>query len=167
MSLVRKFLFPALTVALALGAAEPVVAQAVPLGGGGGLVQQGPSTRAYAFDCVELPNGQITGCLYSANLATQSFLQVDITSAMHIGSWLAVAGEIRMAVNTPPTIGVGQTFAATFIDNGLGGAVPDQLATVVVPPQFGNLTIQQLIALIGAPPLASFSPFVSGGIWVH
>lgn len=162
----KSTVFLSLLTALALGAAEPLAAQATPLGAGGGIVLQDGATRVYAFNSVQLPDGSVTGHLTSHEPASQSFVNVDISSAMHIGSWLAVAGEVTAAVNTPPRFVVGQTMFVVFVDNGGSGPVPDQLASGLVPPFLGNLTIQQIIALIGPPPAAAFSPFVSGNIMV-
>lgn len=162
MHLIRKFTSLALLTTLVLGAAESLTAQAKPLGAGGGVVQQGPATRIYAFHCVQMPDGSAAGALVSLEPANQSFVRVRITSAMHIGPWLAVAGEITAAVNTPPQIVVGGTMAAVFADNGTGGPVPDQLAALVVPAFLGNLTIQQIIALVGPPPPTSFGPVLAG-----
>lgn len=164
---VRKFLpFLSLLAVFMLGAAAPLAAQVTPLGCGGGIVLQDSVYRVYAFSCVQLPNGSVTGHLVSQEPSTRSFLHVHISSAMHIGGMLAVAGEITAAVNTPPRFSVGQTMFVVFVDNGRGCQVPDQLASGVVPPFLGNLTIQQIIALIGPPPAVAFSPFVAGGIRV-
>jgi hypothetical protein len=162
----KSIMFSALAAALVLGAAEPLAAQATPLGAGGGRVLQDGVTRIYAFECILQPDGSVAGKVISHEPVSQSFVHVNITSAMHIGGWLAVAGEITAAVNTPPQFSVGQTMFATFADNGTGRPVPDQVATGLVPLFLGNLTIQQIIGLIGPPPAVAFSPFISGNIQV-
>lgn len=159
-----KSLFSALAAALLLGAAAPLTAQAAMLGAGGGMVQQGPVVRGYGFYCLQLPGGAATGQVVSWEPTSQSHLTMRISSAMHIGPWLAVAGQVTHAVNTPPQLSVGATMFLVFADNGRSGAVPDQLASGVVPSFLGNLTIQQIVALIGPPPAAAFGPFLSGGI---
>lgn len=165
----RSTAFLSLLTALALGAAEPLAAQATqatPLGCGGGIVLQDGATRVYAFNCVQLPDGSVTGHLTSHEPASQSFVNVGISSAMHFGGWLTVAGEVTAAVNTPPRFSVGQTMFVVLADNDSGGPLPDQLAGGLVPPFLGNLTIQQIIALIGPPPPAAFSPLLSSNIMV-
>lgn len=165
MQLVHKSTMPlSLLAALVLGAAAPLAAQATPLGSGGGIVLQDGVNRVYAFQCLQLPDGSVTGHLVSQEPVSQSFVHVNISSAMHIGDMLAVAGEITALANTPPRFSVGQTMFLVFDDSGPAGSVPDQLASGLVPSFLGNLTIQQIIGLIGPPPAAAFSPFLHGGI---
>jgi hypothetical protein len=163
MQLFKKFKYSAITALFAFVATAPLAAQQAPLGAGGGVVFQDGVNRIYAFNCHDLGGGAATGKLVSLEPGSQGRVGMNISSAMHIGSWLAIAGEITVSVNTPPHIGVGQTMFMVAIDNGTG---PDQIATGVVPAALGNLTIQEIVAMIGPPPPVAFSSFVAGGVTI-
>jgi hypothetical protein len=92
-------------------------------------------------------------------------LRIRIESYVEIGSTVFFAGTITHAVNTPPQFVVGGTGAFAVNDNGCCGMPADEfLGVVAVPPQFGNLTAAQIIALIGPPPPSQFAPLLSGNI---
>ncbi len=158
----------ALAAVLLLAGATPVAAQAAPLGNGGGVILgQDQEIQLFAFHCLQLPDGSITGVVVIAEPATRGFLRVELSSATAFGDMLAVAGEITAAVNTPPQFGVGQTMFLVFDDNGHGRTAPDQLARGVVPLAFGNPTIQQILALVGPPPPSAFTPVLRGDIRIR
>jgi hypothetical protein len=136
--------------------------------GHGVFVAQNQETHVFAFSLLELPNGTIHGQAVVLEPATQGLVVVDITSFMFIGDILAMAGPITTAINAPPQFVEGATAFFSVKDNGSGSPIPDEFAGVgVVPPQFGNLTIQQIIALIGPPPPEAFSPLLLGNVRIY
>ncbi len=161
----RSAAFVGLAVTILLG---PVSAQGTPLASGGGAyVAQNRETHWFAFTCVRLPDGSIRGHAVFVEPATKAFLQMRITSAMPLDGMLAVAGPITHLVRTPPELALGATFFFVVDDNGAGGPVPDRLASGAAPAALGNLTIQQIIALIGPPPPAALAPLLKGNITIH
>jgi hypothetical protein len=73
-----------------------------------------------------------------------------------------VAGTVTRSISMPPQFAVGSTTFFCVRDN---RGAPDQFAGLgTVPPQFGNLTIQQIVALIGTPPPQAFSSQLTGFI---
>lgn len=156
----------ALAAAFTFGAAASGHAQASPVAAGGGeFLAQNGEDHLFAFHVVELPDGKVTGRAGVYEPVTQGFVHMEISSYMYIGDWVGVAGPITMAVNAPPQFAVGATAFFVVSDNGAGLSAPDAFAGLgAVPPMFGNLTIQQIVGLIGPPPPAAFSPLLAGDI---
>lgn len=157
----------ALSVAFLLGATAPGLAQGTPLGSGGGRyfnAQRGETNR-FAFTAVQLPDGSANGVVTFHFPSGDAMVQMKVTSFMHIGPWLGLAGPVTKAVNTPNPL-VGLTGFLVLADN--GGPGTDALTGFsFVPPAFGNLTIQQIIAILGPPMPAMFFPVIDGNIKIQ
>jgi hypothetical protein len=152
----------ALCVGFALAAAAPTQAQATPLGYGHGTYVSPNSQLAHqmAFSVVQMPNGTTHGHAIGFEAATHAFVFIDLSSSMFLGDTLAVAGTITISINMPPQFPVGGTAFFAVQDN---AGSPDLFAGLgSVPPQLGNMTIQQIIALIGPPPPQAYAPLISG-----
>ena len=155
----------ALSAACLLGIQAPGHAQSTPIGAGAGtFVAQNLQTHVFAFSLLERADGSVKGRWIGIEPATNGIIVVDLTSYMYVGTTLAAAGTITLAINAPPIFPVGGT--AFFAVNDNPGA-PDQFAGLGnVPPQFGSLTIQQIIALTGPPPPQAFAPLLHGNVWI-
>lgn len=80
---------------------------------------------------------------------------------------LAFAGTIVAIFGTPRGgATVGQTAFTAMRDNGRGSS-DATVGFTVVPAQFGNPTIQQIIAINGPPPPQAWRPLLSGNIWTR
>jgi hypothetical protein len=73
---------------------------------------------------------------------------------------------IASAGNPPPGFAVGATVFTGFNDNGPGSA-DETLSLSVVPAQFGNPTIQQIVGFIGPPAPSDFRLLLSGNVWIR
>lgn len=133
--------------------------------GAGSIVGNDQQTRFLAFWVADF-HGVVRGESWGYEPATYAYVRMDITSYMYLGNDLAVAGPVTASVNAPPAFLIGATAFMVFHDNGRGRNAGDSITgTSVVPPSYGNLTIQQVIALIGSgPPPQAFLPLLSGGI---
>jgi hypothetical protein len=153
----------ALATACLFGALAPANAQTTLIGAGAGAyVAQNQQTHLFAFTVSQRANGTVKGHILVLEPATQGLVRVDVTSWVYVGNTLAAAGTVTMSINAPAMFAVGNT--AFFAVNSNTGA-PDQFAGLGnVPPQFGSLTIQQIIALIGPPPPQNFAPLLFGCI---
>ena len=61
---------------------------------------------------------------------------------------------------------MGATGFVLFADN--GGPGTDELSGFSFAPlAFGDLTIQQIVAILGPPPAGSLFPVVSGNVKLH
>lgn len=162
----RTAVCAALSTAFLLGAAAPGNAQAVPLGSGGGrYVNRQSETNRFAFTAVQLPDGSVTGHVVFHFPATNAMVRMEVTSFMFIGDWLGLAGPVTMAVNTPTPL-VGTTGFLVLSDNGAPGT-DTFTGFSFAPASFGNLTIQQIIGIIGPPPPSVFFPLIEGNIQIH
>jgi len=165
-----KLLFKAtslatLAVAFLLGTASPSDAQASPLlRGHGTYLGQNQVLKQFAFSVNQLPGNQVQGRAINIETASSGFFQMDVTSIMSLGNAVGVAGPITMAVHTPPQFAVGATAFFVVQDNGDGSLVPDAFALGVAPLFLGDLTIQEIIQLIGPPPPQAFAPVLTGDI---
>ena len=167
MQLKRKLsAFAALLTAALFFAAAPAKAQALVSGGFGSYLSQNQQdTLRFAYHVTQSSSGSVHGWfLFRAPNTTQL---VDVTSVMTLPNGaVAFAGPIVWFNGTPPQGNVlGRTAFLAFKDNGLG--VPDETAGYsVVPVGFPlNLTIQQIVGAIGAPPV--YRPLSTGNIWIH
>ncbi|HEX6812765.1 MAG TPA: hypothetical protein VF384_14160 [Planctomycetota bacterium] len=89
-----------------------------------------------------------------------------MTSHMRIGESVVFAGEVIADIGNDPNVQIGQTVFTAVNDNGPG--VADDIASLsVVPASFGNPTIQQIVAVIGPPTAQSFTPVLSGDVWIR
>lgn len=157
----------ALSVGLFLGATAPISAQASPIGSGqGAFLAQNQETHLFAFAVVELPDGSVNGHGLVFEPSTRAFVLFRISSFMFLGETLFMAGPITQAVNAPPQFVGGATAFFAVNDNGRSSA-DDIAALSVVPVQFGNLTIQQILALAGPPPAGAFAPLLAGDVRIH
>ncbi|HEX5052248.1 MAG TPA: hypothetical protein VFZ65_10780 [Planctomycetota bacterium] len=155
----------ALSAACLLGIAAPNHAQTTPIGAGAGaFVAANQATHVFVFSIVERADGTVRGRVLVLEPATHGFVSVELSSYMYVGTTLAAAGTITAALNAPPQYPVGGT--AFFAVNDNTGA-PDGFAGLgAVPPQFGSLTVQQIINLIGPPPPQAFAPLLAGNVWI-
>lgn len=153
----------ALSAALVLGAAAPTQAQATPIAiGHGSWIGANQMEHWIEFSLVQRPNGSVCGHAIGFEPATHAFIYIQLNSFMFAGDTLMVAGRIAVAINMPPQYPVGGTSFFAVNDN---TGAPDGFAGLgQVPPQFGNLTIQQIYALIGSPPPQAFAPLTTGNI---
>ena len=153
--------------ALLVPAATPATAHggAVAAGHGTYLAADQTTTLGFTFVVHEAHDGSIQGyALWKGPLSTTLW---EVSSLMHVGEMVLFAGEIVGTTGTPPPgHAVGVTAATAVHDNGPG--FMDDIASIsVVPPEFGNPTIQQLVALFGPPPPQAFRPLLSGNIWTQ
>ena len=163
---IRTVACAALSAAFLLSATAPVLAQASPLGSGGGrYLNNRGETNQFAFSAVLLPNGSVKGHVVFHFPGANAMVRMEVTSFTFIGGQLGLAGPITRAVNTPTPL-VGLTGFLALSDN--GGPGTDKLTGFsFVPPQFGNPTIQQIIAFFGPPPPSVFFPVIDGNILIH
>jgi hypothetical protein len=143
--------------------AEPADARAHPIViGHGKYVDQTQEIFSFVFSVVELPSGSVQGQGAFFDHIGGRFILFELSSFMFVGDSVGMAGEITMAVNSPPQLHVGATIFFFVNDN---RPDTDEFAGLgLVPPEFGSLTIQEIVALIGPPPPDVFTPLVTGNI---
>ena len=165
----RAAMCASLAAVLLLGSAAPVGAQAGPIAHGhGSFVANNQELHTITFNVVGLPDGSVRGHAVIREPSTQAFVIMEVSSLMFLGETLAVAGEVTKNVNAPAQHAVGSTAFFSVNDYGNDPTMPDDFAGLgSVPPFLGNLTIQEIIALIGPPPPQAFTPFLTGGVQVH
>lgn len=143
--------------------ADPPGGHAQPIANGQGVyVDQSLEVFSFTFSVVELPDGSVEGHGSFFDHVARRFILFELSSFMFVDGSLGVAGEITMAVNSPPQLAVGSTIFFFVNDNN-----PDTDAFAglgLVPPEFGELTIQEIVGLIGPPPPDAFTPLVAGDI---
>lgn len=153
------------TVTLTLAAA-PASAQAGVVSVGHGSYQSftTPEVVPFVFIVREANDGSTHGFVIVRR--PTAIIMATPTSHMRIGGSLLFAGEVFAILGNDPNIQVGQTAFTAVNDNGRGST--DQIAGFgVIPLTFGNPTIQQIVGLIGPPTPASFTPLLTGDIWVR
>jgi len=157
----------AFATALVLSSAAPARAQADPVASGAGtFIAPNGETHVFSFSVLVLPDGTIQGSARVLEPSSGAVVAMDVTSFQMVGDELAMAGPITLAQNAPPWFVLGATAFFAVDDDGVGPA--DGITGLsVVPPQFGNLTIQQIIALIGPPPPQAYAPLLSGDIKIN
>ena len=160
----RTVLSAVLSAALLLGAAQPSTAQTSVrshLAEGRGVY--GSFVLRFVVDL--LPNGTVQGFALARERGTDAFVLFHTTSAAYtgVGNDLAVAGTIVASANVPPECAPGRTAFFAIRDQGFESPIPDSIAGIgCVPQSLGNLTIQQILALIGPPPESDFHPLLAG-----
>ncbi len=157
-----------LATAMCFAAAATASAQSIVARGAGVYVGNNQNTRIFSLCVRELPNGSAQGYSFGYEPSTNSYVLVQVTSLFRVNGAVVYAGPIVATENAPPEYVVGaQTFQAV-VDNGNGwGPTPDGITgTSVVPAFLGNLTAEQIIALIGPPPPVAFLPLLAGNIRV-
>jgi hypothetical protein len=162
----KSMLTTVLTTTLLCLAAAPAQAQTGLVSVGAGTYQAftAPVIVNFMFLVRETGNGGTQGLAVFRGPTGVVFW--NVTSHMHIGNAVLFAGEVVLILGTDPNVHVGQTAFTAVIDNGHGSA--DEIASLsLVPPQFGNPTIQQIVGLIGPPTPSSFTPVLSGNILVR
>lgn len=118
-----------------------------------------------AFSVVEMSDGSVAGHGMFIDYIANGFIRFELSSFMFVGDSLGVAGEITAAVNAPPGLAVGMTIFFWVNDN---DPDTDEIASFgFVPPEFGNLTIQEVVALLGPPPPDFFTPLIAGDLKVY
>ena len=154
----------ALLVSALFLAAAPATAQRLGAGAGS-FLSADQQVHVFACSISQWPNGDVHGFALVLEPATQGLVLVNCTSAMQFGNSLGVAGNVVLSLNAPPFLQVGSPTFFFLQDNGSAG--PDAFAGLGgVPPQLGNLTIQQIVALIGTPPPSALAPLLTGNIRV-
>jgi len=134
--------------------------------GHGAYVGGNGEAKTLTFNVVELPDGSVRGHGVLREPSTNSFVHFEVSSFMFVGDSLGVAAEITMAVNAPPSLSVGTTIFFFVNDN---DPAADEFAFAIVPPEFGNPTIQEIVLffLMGNPPPPEvFTPLIAGNFWV-
>jgi hypothetical protein len=160
----RPSTFAALSAAVLFLATTSLYAQAQPLGNGGGkYINNSNNTNHFTFSAVQLPNGSVKGHAIWHSPDLNAMAQVELTSFMYIGEWLAVAGTITKVINVPPEVELGATAFIVFRADGS----PAHTGFSFAPLAFGELTIQQIIAMLGPPQPIHFFPIISGTIKIH
>ncbi|MCA9285466.1 MAG: hypothetical protein KDA22_09640 [Phycisphaerales bacterium] len=149
-----------------LAAAAPGFAQATPIAHGNGVYEIQGEPLLLSFNVVELPNGEVRGHVFTKNQVTGGILHSKVTSYMFLDDVLLVAGPLTAAVNAPPQFVLGATKFYAFKDNG-DGTPPDEVTGGVAPIEFGDLTIQQIVAIGGGPPPSTFMPLTAGDITIN
>jgi hypothetical protein len=149
--------------------ADAPKARAQPIANGHGkYVDQTLEVFAFTFSVVELPDGSVEGHGAFFDHIARRFILFELSSFMFVeveeDCALGVAGEITMAFNSPPQLAVGSTIFFFVIDN--DPDTDDFAGLGLVPPDLGELTIQEIVGAIGPPPSAAFMPLVAGNIRV-
>ena len=160
----------AIGLALFVGTTTLVSAQATPIANGGGsLLTPDGRVQHFAFHVVELPDGSVRGHGVRVEPASNAIVIFEVTSFMFVGNVLAMAGPVTMTRNAPPQFVIGGTVFFGLTDEGYGSAPADASTGLTpLPPFLGNLTIQQIIAMIGSgPPPEALSPLFAGNIRFH
>ena len=114
---------------------------------------------SFRFNLVELPNGSVNG---QGRLGVNGtgFVLFKLSSFMFVDGALAMAGEITHVVgDVPPFNAVGNTIFFFVKDNDPDA---DEVQQGIVPPQFGNPTIQEILDAVGLPPF--YQTVISGDI---
>ncbi len=156
-----------LSAAFLLLAPAPTQAQAGLVGAGHGTysIANGQGTLEFTFFIAEGRNGASQGYAVWKGPGSIGLWRVD--SFMFDDGALLFAGQVLAIEGSSSTpFQVGQTVFTGFRDNGFG-AVDETVSLSAVPPQFGNPTIQQIVALIGSPPPGAWRPLATGGVWTR
>lgn len=169
--ILASFALPAL---LVLAAARPSPANGVgraPLASGRGAIS---TIRYFSLSVADLPGGQVEGYALSHAPSTGSFVFVRVTSATPVRDTagrrsLAAAGlVVASSPDVPDYLWPGRTTFFAIQDGGFDAQLPDRfLGLGNVPQGLGNLTIQQILALIGRPPAFMFLPILNGDLMVR
>lgn len=163
---IRSVLLAAFSSVFLLLAPAPAQAQGQFVSAGHGTYLAADQTTVLEFTYVVRvsPNGSVQG--FAAWRGPDSITIWRVDSAMFIDETLAFAGQIVSVFGSPPPGQVvGGTVFTAFKDNG-PASVDETLSLSAVPPEFGNPTIQQIIALIGAPPPQAYRPLLTGNVWI-
>ena len=162
----RETLSKVLMAALLAVAAAPATAQVQRLASGfGAYVGQNLENKVFFLSAHEHANGDVHGSCVVMEPSSNGFVRIQITSSATLGGTLYLAGPITHAVNSPPFIVVGATAMIGVVDNGGWGSPPDEfVGPAFAPAVLGNLTAQQILGMIGAPPPSAFAPLIFGNI---
>jgi hypothetical protein len=163
----RLFRIATLSAAFLLLAPAATQAQAGLVGAGRGsyLTADGQDTLDFTFVVAEGRDGSTHG--YAVWRGPESVTVWEVTSAMfHEGALLFAGPIVAVVGNAPPGHVVGRTAFSGFRDNGFR-AVDETVSLSVVPPQFGNPTIQEIVMFAGAPPPQAWRPLTRGQVWTR
>lgn len=162
----RAALSTVLAAAFLCFAAAPATAQVTRLARGfGSYVGQNQVNKVFMFWAHEHANGNVHGSCLLLEPSSNGFVRIQVTSSAMLGGTLYLAGPITHAINSPPFIVVGATAMFGVTDNGGWGSQLDEfVGPVFAPAGWGNLTAQQILGMIGAPPPQAFQPLMFGNI---
>lgn len=146
---------------LPLALTAPIAAQAdVRAHGHGSFVASNQETHVLTFAAVGNADGTARGFLVAREPSTGGFVCVVIETWASVGDVVAFEGTVVLAHDAPFATGGNVFFAVR-------DGEPDGFAGVGrVPPPFAPMTAAQILALIGPPPPAAFSPLLTGDIAV-
>ena len=164
LNLIRRFATATvLTSATLFAVAAPGQAQIKPIGSGYGVVEAPMGTRVVLYSLLELSDGSLSGHGLQYSPADNAWVYFNITSYMFVGDALLMAGPVTKSINSLPGYDVGNTAVLAVHDKGnwFGQPAPDDAAATVGPP---NLTIQQIVAIIGPPPPQAYVPIKAGNL---
>ena len=161
----------ALSAGLLFLGATPAPAQGlVSAGHGTYLAANGQNTLEFTYALTESRNGDVGGfALWSG---PNSIQLIWLESYVRLGEYVAAAGRVVAAVGTPPpAMGLGTTVFFAFKDNG-PGAVDETASLSAVPPELGNPTMLEILAILGLPPgipppASYFRPLLTGNVWIR
>ncbi|MGK0204206.1 MAG: hypothetical protein ACI9S9_003287 [Planctomycetota bacterium] len=162
----RAALSTILAAAFLCVAAAPAAAQTTRLASGfGSYVGQNQESKLFSFGAHEHANGDVHGSCLLFEPSSNGLIRIQVTSSAMLGGTLYLAGPITHAINSPPFIVVGATAMFGVNDNGGWGSPPDEfVGPAFAPPGVGNLTAQQILSVLGAPPPQAFQPLLFGNI---
>ncbi|HEX6882285.1 MAG TPA: hypothetical protein VF530_02830 [Planctomycetota bacterium] len=176
----RALASSALSVLFVLAAARPGPAHGTgpaPLAQGRGtfFFPSAPTTpRTWSMSVTRLASGQIEGHALNYTASTGSFVLMRVTSAVYVDDSagrrsLAAAGLVAASSpDAPAFLQAGRTTFFAVQEGGFEGQLPDTWQGLGnVPQHLGNLTIQQILALIPPPPAAGFVPIVAGDLMIR
>lgn len=162
----KALLSAVLAAAFLCAAAAPGTAQTTPLASGfGSYVGQNLASKVFLFSACQQANGEVHGSCLLIEPGSNGFVRIQVTSSAVVAGTLYLAGPITHAINSPPSVVVGATAMFGVHDNGAWGAPPDEfVGPAFAPPAAGNLTAQQILGILGAPPPQAFQPLQFGSI---
>jgi hypothetical protein len=163
---IRSVLLAAFSALFLLFAPAPAQAQGQFVSAGHGTYLAADQTTVLEFTYVIKVNSNGSAHGFAAWRGPDSLTIWRVDSATFIDETLAFAGQVVAIFGSPPPGQVvGGSVFTGFRDNG-PGSVDETLSLSVVPPEFGNPTIQEIIALIGAPPPQAYRPLLTGNVWI-
>jgi hypothetical protein len=132
----------------------------------------GPAPQTIWFS-VSDSGGQIQGYLLVRRPAEDAFVLMRVTSAARTldtsgRATMAMAGPVLASQNAPDYLQPGRTTFCSVQDGGFEGPLADTFQGLgSVPLDLGNLSIQQILALIGPPMAGGFHAMIAGDLRVR
>lgn len=174
----RTLVSCALSALFVVAAARPSLAGGAgpaPLAWGRGALylEGGTLLTRFSTQVAALPGGLAQGYWLNQVPSTGAFVLVRVTSAMYINDTngrraLSAAGLVVASQGAASHLSPGRTTFFSIQDDGFYGPLPDRFVGLgLVPRALGNLTIQEIVALIGPPHANDFTQIVSGDLLVR